>query len=95
MRIWVISDLHLEFADWRPAPPDADVCVVAGDVLTRGPEHSLEWLAQHIARRMPVVFTAGNHEFYDTASTWRGGAPGTCGCPACTSSTTGRSSSAA
>lgn len=64
MRLWIVSDLHLEFADWRPSPPDADVCVVAGDVLTRGPEHSLEWLAQHIAPAMPVVCVAGNHEFY-------------------------------
>lgn len=64
MRLWVISDLHLEFAEWRPSPPDADVCVVAGDVLTRGPEHSIEWLAQHIRPAMPVVCVAGNHEFY-------------------------------
>lgn len=64
MKLWIISDLHLEFADWQPSPPNADVCVVAGDVLTRGPEHSLEWLAQHIAPAMPVVAVAGNHEFY-------------------------------
>lgn len=65
MRLWVLSDLHLEFGEqFLPPVSDADVCVCAGDILTRGPEHSLEWLAQTIAPSMPVVVTAGNHEFY-------------------------------
>lgn len=65
MKLWVLSDLHLEFGEqFLPPIPDADVCVCAGDLLTRGPEHSIEWLAQTIAPAMPVVFTAGNHEFY-------------------------------
>lgn len=69
MRIWVMSDLHLEFAELLlPLTiPQTDVCVVAGDVLTKGVVPSLEWIAQNIASHMPVVFVAGNHEFYDAA----------------------------
>ncbi|MEB2843264.1 phosphatase [Rhizobiales bacterium RZME27] len=69
MRIWVMSDLHLEFTalSLPLTIPQADVCVVAGDVLTRGVVPSLEWLADNVAGHMPVVFVAGNHEFYDAA----------------------------
>ena len=66
MKIWVISDLHLEFGvsfDHEP-PNDADVVVCAGDVLTKGIVPSIEWLTEKFARKIPVVFVAGNHEFY-------------------------------
>lgn len=69
MRLWVMSDLHLDFLP-LPLPltiPDADICVVAGDVLTKGVVPSLGWVAENIAPHMPVVFVAGNHEFYDAA----------------------------
>ncbi|TCU13736.1 metallophosphoesterase [Rhizobium sullae] len=66
MKIWIVSDLHLEFG--RPflqtTPEDADVLVCAGDLLTRGIVPSIEWLAANIAETVPVVFIAGNHEFY-------------------------------
>src|SRR4051812_7200706 len=66
MRLWIFSDLHLEmFPLGRPLDiPDADVCVVAGDILNRGIVPSLRWLEDYIAKHMPVVFVAGNHEFY-------------------------------
>lgn len=66
MRIWIMSDLHLEFSEMRlPLKiPEADVCVVAGDVTTGGVVPSLRWLHDNISFRMPVVFVAGNHEFY-------------------------------
>jgi Icc-related predicted phosphoesterase len=65
MKIWVLSDLHLRMSeiDWDIEFPDADVCVVAGDV-TDPPLESLAWLQKNIAHRMPVVFVAGNHEYY-------------------------------
>jgi len=63
MKLWVLSDLHLEEDDmWLPSPPDADVAVVAGDVMP-GPGYAVRWLAP-LARRMPVLFVLGNHEFY-------------------------------
>lgn len=65
MRIWLLSDLHLEFADLAEPlkPPDADVCVMAGD-LCRAIDNGVRWLAEHIAPAMPCVYVAGNHEFY-------------------------------
>ncbi|MDX8504720.1 MAG: phosphatase [Mesorhizobium sp.] len=65
MKIWLFSDLHLEIAPLRQplAIPDADVCVVAGD-LCRAPAKGMHWLAENIAHAMPCVYVAGNHEFY-------------------------------
>lgn len=65
MKFWIFSDLHLEYAPLRQALviPDADVCVVAGD-LCRGPANGVRWLAEHIAPSMPCIYVAGNHEFY-------------------------------
>jgi Icc-related predicted phosphoesterase len=65
MKIWLLSDLHLEFADLRQplVIPDADVCVVAGD-LCRAVANGVHWLGKHIAYAMPCIYVAGNHEFY-------------------------------
>lgn len=65
MKIWILSDLHLEYADLRRplAIPDAEACVMAGD-LCRAPANGVHWLAKHIAYDMPCVYVAGNHEFY-------------------------------
>lgn len=64
MKLWIISDLHLEFDEhYIPAIPDADVAVVAGDVM-QGCGNSIRWLDKHIAPAMSVIFVAGNHEFY-------------------------------
>lgn len=81
MRLWLFSDLHLEHSALPDlTPPEADVCVVAGDVTTKGVVPSLEWLDANVAPHMPVVFCAGNHEFYRgflrddlvAARAWRG-----------------------
>ncbi len=59
MKIQFFSDIHLEFGDFELPCTDADVIVAAGDigVGTQG----AEWLMK--ADR-PVVYVAGNHEFY-------------------------------
>ncbi len=67
MKIWLFSDLHLEFA---PMPkdfhiPEADLCVAAGDIDNKGGLKSLNWLNQTIAPHMEVIFVPGNHEFYN------------------------------
>lgn len=69
MRLWVFSDLHLEFEPVKTPLeiPDADVCVVAGDIHARGPDRSVKWLVEHVCPRMPVVFVCGNHEFYQSS----------------------------
>lgn len=68
MRLWLFSDLHLEYSDLREPlrPPEADVCVVAGD-LARGAANGIHWLARNVAPSMPCVYVCGNHEFYKGA----------------------------
>lgn len=71
-RLWVLSDLHHEFDDVPPPldiPADADVCVFAGDLLDRGGQRSLDYLAEQIAPHLPVVFVPGNHEYYKAGLT--------------------------
>src|SRR3954470_24248112 len=68
MRLWVLSDLHLELTTpgWAlpsgAARPEFDVLVVAGDLIPRM-ERGVKWLAEQVPDR-PVVYVAGNHEFY-------------------------------
>lgn len=67
MKIWTLSDLHTEFASWEPpAIPDADVCVLAGDI-SAGAMSALDWAREHIQPHMPVIVVLGNHEFYGSS----------------------------
>lgn len=67
MKIWTLSDLHCEFAPWEPpAIPDADVCVLAGDIA-KGGIQSIEWARYHIGKHMPCVQVFGNHEYYGSS----------------------------
>ncbi len=71
MRLWILSDLHMEFSTWRP-PTDmrgrADVVVLAGDV--HNPLlASVGWISDNrkpgrAFHGMEVVLVPGNHEFY-------------------------------
>jgi predicted phosphodiesterase len=61
MRIRVLSDLHLEYFDWEPPPVDADVVVLAGDIHVG--DRGLRWAREQFPRT-PVIYLAGNHEFY-------------------------------
>lgn len=66
MKLWVFSDLHLEgeWTDQRLELPQADVCVVAGDLKGSCAE-GVHWLHRRVASSgMPCVYVAGNHEFY-------------------------------
>lgn len=64
IRLHVLSDLHLEQQPFDAADVDADVIVLAGDIDrgTRG----VEWAARWCETR-PVLYVAGNHEFYGHA----------------------------
>lgn len=64
MKIWILSDLHLEMQAFSPTLPDADVAVLAGDI-SRPLAASVEWIAAAIAWKMPVILVPGNHEFYE------------------------------
>lgn len=59
MRLNIVSDLHLSLAPLARPGTDADLVVLAGDAGR--PAVAMEW-AQGIRR--PVLFVAGNHEFY-------------------------------
>jgi Icc-related predicted phosphoesterase len=64
MKIALFSDLHLEFPDARhfvPETSDADIVVLAGDIAV-GTE-GIQWAARTFTQ--PVVYVAGNHEFYE------------------------------
>jgi len=64
MRIWILSDLHIEQCCWDlPNPaPDFDVLIAAGDIhdpLSDG----VRWLAERAKGRL-VIYVPGNHEWY-------------------------------
>ena len=64
MRLWIMSDLHLEFGPLELPPVRADVVILAGDVHlgVRG----LAWV-QDRWPNLPVVYVPGNHEYYGEA----------------------------
>ena len=64
MRLYIISDVHLEFAPFDVQQHDAELIVLAGDIGlgVRG----LEWAANAF-RGKPVVYVPGNHEYYGEA----------------------------
>lgn len=71
MKIWLFSDLHLRHANIPiarvlPSIPEADVCVVAGDLVEGDPVAGVQWLKIHIRPKMRIVYVLGNHEFYGT-----------------------------
>jgi predicted phosphodiesterase len=64
MRVRVLSDLHLEFGAIDLPEVPADVVVLAGDIHTG--TQGLEW-ARVTFPRLPIVYVAGNHEYYGHA----------------------------
>jgi predicted phosphodiesterase len=67
VRLWVLSDLHVEATrgwDLPPAQarPQFDVLVIAGDLIPRA-ERGVRWLHERVSDR-PVVYILGNHEAY-------------------------------
>jgi predicted phosphodiesterase len=64
MKLYILSDLHCEFAHFEPDPmavARADVVVLAGDIDVG--VAGIEWAAQAFKAK-PVVYVCGNHEFY-------------------------------
>ncbi|HOX24298.1 MAG TPA: metallophosphoesterase [Candidatus Krumholzibacteria bacterium] len=64
MRLLLLSDLHLEFADFAPPAVDADLVLLAGDISTG--TAGVAWAAAAFGDR-PVVYVPGNHEYYGEA----------------------------
>ncbi|WP_425334298.1 metallophosphoesterase [Polynucleobacter sphagniphilus] len=61
MKLHVLSDLHLEFADFTPASNTADVVVLAGDIGLRA--EGVTWARKSFPQQA-IIYVAGNHEFY-------------------------------
>jgi len=64
VQIRVLSDLHNEFASFVPPKVGADVTVLAGD--TDIGKRGVGWAAAAFAG-WPVIYVAGNHEYYGRA----------------------------
>lgn len=64
MRLWILSDLHLE--DGIPPPtaaPDFDVLICAGDIVEAFPAACVETVAG-LARGRPAIMVLGNHDVW-------------------------------
>ncbi len=61
MRLYILSDLHLEFEPFTPPAIAADAVILAGDVSTG--RTGLKWALKSFPDR-PVIYVLGNHEFY-------------------------------
>ncbi|MGK7062870.1 metallophosphoesterase [Bradyrhizobium sp. 1050_B9_N1_2] len=69
VRLWILSDLHVELTrGWDMPSGDArplfDVLVVAGDLIPRA-ERGVKWLQERVPDK-PVIYIPGNHEAYGT-----------------------------
>jgi predicted phosphodiesterase len=67
MKLLVLSDLHLEFADMAvPADADFDVAILAGDIVCPGSK-AMAWASRPttLQRAKAVILVPGNHEYYD------------------------------
>ena len=67
MKLQILSDLHLEGWNYKidlsQFECDSDIIILAGDIGVG--EEAIHW-AEELGKAMqkPVVFVAGNHEFY-------------------------------
>lgn len=63
MIIQVLADLHTEFVDYEiDLAENADVVVMAGDFTVADSLGKLEFFTRTVGK--PIVFVAGNHEYY-------------------------------
>ena len=61
MKIYILSDLHIEFEGFNPPELKVDVVVLAGDIHVK--EKGLIW-AQEKFPDSSVIYVLGNHEYY-------------------------------
>jgi Icc-related predicted phosphoesterase len=59
MKLHIVSDLHLSRGPLSLPANDADVVIAAGDIAR--PQEAVAWLQ---TLHKPVLYVAGNHEFY-------------------------------
>jgi len=61
MKLHILNEFHIEFAEFESLVTDADVVALAGDIGV-GLE-GLYWAKARFAG-LPVIYVPGNHEFY-------------------------------
>jgi Icc-related predicted phosphoesterase len=71
VKLWILSDLHLEFWPFDvPDPrPEHDVVIIAGDLSSGnkalpGMVRGVRWIARNGLNEKPVIYIGGNHEGY-------------------------------
>jgi predicted phosphodiesterase len=69
MRLWVLSDLHLDVNRRHPLVlprrrPQHDAVIIAGDIC-QGIGVGVRFIVEAGLNAKPVIYVAGNHEFYD------------------------------
>lgn len=63
MKIWIVSDLHLDHSPLTPPQvPDHDVMVIAGDVSNSREDALIELINLRARTHRPIVFVPGNHD---------------------------------
>jgi len=63
MKLYILSDLHLEFSTFEPFKTDADVVVLAGDIAKKS--NGIIWAREAFPNK-EIIYVPGNHEFYGT-----------------------------
>jgi Icc-related predicted phosphoesterase len=61
MKLYILSDLHLEFSDFKPKVNNADIVLLAGDIHLG--DKGIFWAIENFPNT-PVLYVLGNHEFY-------------------------------
>jgi Icc-related predicted phosphoesterase len=61
MKLHILNDLHIEFADFTIPATDSDVIILAGDIGVG--LSGLDWLKTQRLNK-PVIYVPGNHEYY-------------------------------
>ena len=64
MKIYLLSDIHLEFGKFRPnVPSETDVIVLAGDIGVG--RQGIAWADQQFSDfGIPILYVPGNHEYW-------------------------------
>ncbi len=69
MKLYILSDLHIEHNPFIPKRVDADVCILGGDISTLTPffiDQFTQLLEQLGNMYSHVIYIPGNHEYYGT-----------------------------
>lgn len=61
MKLYILSDIHLEFSNFEPFVTDADVVVLAGDIGKQS--NGIIWAREKFPDK-EIIYVPGNHEFY-------------------------------